>query len=266
MIKSSSGNSGIVEDEIVLFEFKCPISREINPNEIKFEYLMQVNSGLHVLEDVVENNALYIEAEFKKCSLADLENKIDFDKIFHNKYLNREFSELYKHFGMILFYEDNLNNELLNDSFNEIDELGYASFVEMERLFFNVYKKNFKHLYLSDVVNKQIKNLVNNDIYNKFINIQNKDITFNKEEIKYLKELLIKECIDNGGKPLSILPWKCYNYNIIKVKKNNDFFTNEIKERCIYFSYIIKYISTLNLNEMEIKDLLFKYTLKYLRK
>ena len=24
-----------------------------------------------------------------------------------------------------------------------------------------------------------------------------------------------------GGKPLSILPWKCYNYNIIKVKKNN---------------------------------------------
>jgi len=269
-VSYSPDGFGIVNDEIVLFEFKCPISREINKNEIKFEYLMQVNSGLHVLEEIVEGNAFYIEAEFKKCKLEELEDKINFDKTFHNKYLDRDFSELYKHFGMILFYEDNNSSPMLSSDINQIEDLGDASFAQMETLFFNVYKKNFKYLYLSDVINDIIKTNENNDneIYKKFININNEDINFNKTEIQHLKDLLIKECINKNGVPLAVLPWKCYNYNVIKVKKNNDFFTSELKERCIYFSYIIKYIESLkvNLSEKEIKELLFKYTEKYLRK
>jgi hypothetical protein len=282
-VSYSPDGFGIVNDEIVLFEFKCPITREINKEEIKFEYLMQVNSGLHVLEEVVENKGLYIEAEFKKCTLDELTDDNSFDKIFHNKNLNRDFSELYKHFGMILFYEE---TEPVNAA-NDVIDLGDASIIKMETLFYNVYKKKFKYLYLSDIINDNNSDIINdnnseiiNDNNSEIINDNNSEIIkkyisnvysdnkklFNKEEINYLKGMLINECIRKKYNPLYILPWKCFNYNVIEVKKNNDFFTDELKERCLYFSYIVKYIATLNLeNEEEIKQLLLKYTKQYLK-
>ena len=268
-VSYSPDGLGIVDDKIVLFEFKCPISREINKNKIKFEYLMQVNSGLHVLEEVIDEKALYIEAEFKKCTLNDLLNNNTFDKIFHNKFLNRDFSELYKHFGMILIYET--GSEIYHGfEYPDVIDYGDATFVEMETLFFNIHKKKFNCMYLSDVVNDLIEAGNKDEILSKFIKVEQKTESFSLQELEYLKNILIEACVkDREGIPLYLLPWKCFNYNIIEVKKNNEFFSSELKEKCIYFAHIVKYIVHLNekknMNENEIKELLMKYTKEYLK-
>ena len=257
-IAYSPDGIGIVDNEIILFEFKCPISREIK-SEVKYEYFCQVHTGLHVLEEVLEGRAFYIEAEFKKCKLDDLINKDKFDNIFHNKFLDRNFEELYKHFGMILFYEnDTINNNTM--TYDYID-YGEATQSEMEVLFFNVFKKNFKQIYLSDVVNGLIKAGNTNDILLKYKELNN---NFTIEEINYLKNLLLETCKDKKGIPVGILPWKSFNYNKIEMQKNPHFICNEVKEKCIYFAHIIQYVTKLkenkNLNSDEIKDLLKKYT------
>ena len=256
-----------MDSDIILFEFKCPISREIK-SQIKYEYFCQVHTGLHVLEEVIEDKAFYIEAEFKKCNLKDLLDKETFDKSFHNKFLDRDFKELYKHFGMILFYDNSTNvNEV--DEVNEIDEVEYmdygeASYVEMEALFFNVFKNNFKYIYLSDIVNKLIQKGEGNEILLKYKELKS---DFTLQEINYLKNLLIIECKSLKKNPIGILPWKNFNYNKIEVYKDPGFISDEYKERCIYFTHIIQYVAKLkvnnNLNGEQVKDLLKKYTNLY---
>lgn len=262
-IAYSPDGIGIVDNEIILFEFKCPISREIK-SQIKNEYFCQVHMGLHVLEEVIEGRAFYIEAEFKKCVFEDLLVKENFDKNFHNKFLDREFTELYIHFGMILFYEN--NNELCPLSQSLISpelsiDYGEASQTEMESLFFNVYKNNFKYIYLSDIVNKHIENGDTNEVLLKYKEPKEQ---FTLEEINYLKNLLVLECKKINKNPVGILPWKCYNFNKIDVYKNPYFITDDLKERCVYFMHITQYVAKLkennNLSNEQVKDLLKKYT------
>jgi hypothetical protein len=258
-ISYSPDGIGVVNDEIVLFEFKCPLTREIT-NKLKYEYYCQVHTGLHVLEEIITSDkALYIEAEFKKCNFLDLLNYDVFDKEYHNKNLNRDFNNLYKHFGMILFGEE--------ENYNlEIKDYGDATYAEIETLYFNIFKKNFKPLYLHDVINKLIKNGDENYILKKYTNI-NKTL-FDIEELKYLQSILLEECKKNNYIPIGFLNYKCYNYNVIEVKKIDNFLNKEIKERCIYFSHIVKYLKFLkenhNISNDDVKKLLTKYTDLYI--
>ena len=168
---------------------------------------------------------------------------------------------------MILFYEN--NNELCPPSQSLISQelstdyidYGEASQTEMETLFFNVYKNNFKYIYLSDVVNMHIENGDTNEALLKYKEPKEQ---FTLEEINYLKNLLILECKKINKNLVGILPWKCYNYNKIDVYKNPYFITDDFKERCIYFTHITQYVGKLkennNLSNEQVKDLLKKYT------
>ena len=140
-------------------------------------------------------------------------------------------------------------------------DYGEASQTEMETLFFNVYKNNFKYIYLSDVVNTHIENGDTNEALLKYKEPKEQ---FTLEEINYLKNLLILECKKINKNLVGILPWKCYNYNKIDVYKNPYFITDDFKEKCIYFMHITQYVAKLkennNLSNEQVKDLLKKYT------
>ncbi len=62
--------SNKVVSKTVLFEFKCPFSRQTKTNTTKPDYIAQVKYGLEVIK--LASYGLLCEAEYRKCSLADL--------------------------------------------------------------------------------------------------------------------------------------------------------------------------------------------------
>jgi hypothetical protein len=61
---------GIVDDEIVLFEFKAPYSRKTSPHKVPEYYKPQVLSGLDVIG--ICDYSLFIEAEIRICRWSQL--------------------------------------------------------------------------------------------------------------------------------------------------------------------------------------------------
>jgi hypothetical protein len=66
--------------QILLLEFKCPMSRKPTSNVPK-QYIPQVWSGLAV--SPVAHLGLYVDAVFRKCSILDLGDTIDYDTEYH---------------------------------------------------------------------------------------------------------------------------------------------------------------------------------------
>lgn len=77
-------NASGCEPKIVLFEFKCPISRPPKDDKIPDHYLPQVQNGLNISSEIV-NTAIFVDAKFVKCAVEDFkQDAYHFDKKFHN--------------------------------------------------------------------------------------------------------------------------------------------------------------------------------------
>lgn len=69
-IAYSPDGLGVVNDEIVLFEFKAPYSRRTDPTKVPEYYLPQVYTGMDVID--VCDYSLFIEAVFRVCAYDQL--------------------------------------------------------------------------------------------------------------------------------------------------------------------------------------------------
>lgn len=74
---------GVVSKKIILFEFKCPFTR--NPDgKIPKGYRYQVRAGLVATEEITDS-AMYCEGVFRRCSRNQLGNTPHYNRTYHSK-------------------------------------------------------------------------------------------------------------------------------------------------------------------------------------
>jgi len=232
----------IIDDKLVLFEFKCPYTR-LPSNVIKQDYQCQINTGLHVIDNC--NTCYYCEGEFKKCKLSDLYNYKSFDSTFHSNSINRDFHKLYTTYGILYIYELNTDiNTDVNNTVKPIDIGGCNSYYFIQILN-GLYTKKYKVLYFSDLLKD---NKINKKFIEKYKNMfpynNNKQLP-NEDFIIQLQNIFEHNIKELNGTVKGYLPWKLYNYNTIIHEKKSGFFDDKITTRLIYIGYLLNYTQTI---------------------
>lgn len=229
MVCYSPDGLAVINDELVLFEFKCPITR-IPSNNIKYEYDCQINTGLTVLRNC--NKCYYCEGEFKKCKLSDLHNYTEFNTEYHRYNNDRDFTSLYNTYGLIYIYSDKKHDKI--SDIGTYNTYAFNSYV-LEKIFSNEYKV----LHLKEVLN--------------YVNIDTEDecmLPYNTNNILPTSDFIVKlqsyftNYITNilNCYVVGYIPWKLYNFNTIIVPKpEKPFFTDYMKKKLLYIGDIIKY-------------------------
>ncbi len=229
---------GIVDDKIILFEFKCPYTR-IPSEKIKYDYQCQINTGLHVIREC--EKCYYCEGEFKKCKIDDLYNYNEFDKICHDVSIIRNFNKMYVTYGIIYIYKQ---KDIKNDKKeNEIIDIGCLNKYNFINILNEIYKKNYKTVYYSDLIknNKITKEIINNNN----LPYNNTKKLPNKETINKLHEIYKSYINEQNGTVIGYIPWKLYNYNMIEQKKKINFFDENMTTKLIYIGYLLNMASTI---------------------
>lgn len=211
---------GCVNNELVLFEFKCPITRIPIKNKIKPEYKNQILTGLIVLDKC--KYSLYCEGEFKICELYDLLNTNKFNTIVHNKDLNRNFTNLYNSYGIIYIYT---LYPFDNDTFIDF---GTSNENQFNTLLYKLHNNEYKQLYVSDLSNN---NNANDNPYN-----NNKKLKNNVYDLMSIIDTFHNHVKSINGVSIGYIPYKLYNYNVIKVERENNFFNDIMinKLKCVH--------------------------------
>ena len=267
-ISYSPDGVGIIDNKIVLFEFKCPFSR-VPDKEIKFDYKCQINTGLNVIS--MCEKCYYCECEFKKCSLNDLYTYDKFDFNLHNIKLNRDFTELYQSYGIVYFYQETeyldqdfvksilckkkMDSEAINVIFEFLITNDYDTNYDIGKYnkywFFNnflnkLHTGEYKPLYYSDLVKS---NKITTEFVEKYsdmlpFNLNRK--TPNPRLIYELQSIFKAHIKDMRCKIIGFLPWKLYNYNVIIQEKNLNFFDERLKNKISHIGCLLNDISSLN--------------------
>lgn len=203
-ISFSPDGIGIVKDETVLFEFKCPYSRIPN-GTIKNEYYNQMQLGLNLLPFC--KKCLYIEAVFKKCPIEQLEDPYiyyDFCSDIEKKYSTEQVKS-----GIILLCDSNDKNISGNSNpLSAFTDYGKSNKIESEMLLYHI---------------------------------------FNQQIIPYHHN----ETTSISRKIIGILPWKCFNYNIIEVPRDFNYFNKELRKKCLYYGHLLHSYPHLNQNSIQ---------------
>ena len=261
---------GIVNNKVILFEFKCPYTR-IPSDTIKYDYQCQINTGLNVINECEE--AYYCEGEFKKCKLEDLFNYEVFDTDFHNILLNRDFNKLYNTYGLIYIYQINKNNNFLvskcsnikeeinpYNKYNTID-IGNLNKKDFVDVLYKIHKKEYKIVYFNDLIKNKI---ITDDILEKYKDLlpynDNKKL-ITKDLLKIIQNAFETYINKKNGKTVGYIPWKLYNYNMILHNKKKEFFNDDLKCKLSYIGYVLNHSSTLNVLD-EKKEYIKKSILK----
>ena len=231
---------GIVNNKIILFEFKCPYSR-IPSDKIKYDYLCQINTGLNVIREC--EKCYYCEGEFKKCKINDLYNYSEFDKNFHDGCLIRNFDKIYVTYGIIYIYIINENDK--NDEIEPID-IGLVNKYKFINVLNEIYKKKYKIVYFSDLVkNKKINAKLLND-YKNILPYNNTRQLPNKNIINELQKIYTTYIKEKNGTVIGYIPWKLYNYNMIEHEKKINFFDEHMISKLLYIGYLLNFTKTID--------------------
>ena len=281
-VSYSPDGIGIIDNQVVLFEFKCPYSRIPTP-EIKFDYKCQINTGLNTLPYC--EKCYYIEAEFKKCNIEDLYNYNKFDTVLHNIKTDRGFTELYKTYGLLYIYEpvekidkevikmilfknkiknniivDNIINFTTNEKkYNTYYDIGkYNKYWFFSNFLNKLFTQEYKVVYFSDLIKQ---NEINKEFLDKYKDILPYNNNKKMPTREFIKELQTKfknyiEKIE--GRVIGFLPWKLYNYNVIIHEKNLNFFNDKLKNKLTYVGDLLNSINTLNTIEEKKEFILSK--------
>jgi hypothetical protein len=206
---------GIVNNHIVLFEFKCPVTR-VPASTIKYEYQCQINTGLQVLNYC--KKCYYCEGEFKKCKLNDLYNYDKFDTRTHNVNLERDFKNLYASYGIMFIYTEK------KDTDYSLIDIGELNTYEFKGLMNNIGKKKYNILYFSDLISNQAfdKNIINK--YKHMFPYNNTKTLPTSDFINILIDVALNYIKNNNLHAIGYIPWKLYNYNTIESYQVPDFF------------------------------------------
>jgi len=109
----------IINDQLVLLEFKCPITRKIK-NCVPKHYLPQLHTGLDITKATY---SIFIDNKFRKCSLETW----DFTPTFRYKYHRDKFTgDKPLYVGMITFHTNEVKNMCI--------DFGKARYKEMSQL------------------------------------------------------------------------------------------------------------------------------------
>lgn len=234
---------GIVNNKIILFEFKCPYSR-IPSNKIKFDYQCQINTGLNVIREC--EKCYYCEGEFKKCKIDDLYNFNEFDKNCHDANIARNFNTMYVTYGLIYIYK--LNNDEINENNtkdNKILDFGKSNKYYFTNILNEIYKKNYKIVYFSDLIkNKKINTKLLNEKKNKMPYNNTKQLP-DEQLINELHKIYLSYIAENNGIAVGYIPWKLYNYNMIEHEKKINFFDESVTIKLLYVGYLLNMASTI---------------------
>ena len=193
---------GVIKNEIVLFEFKCPYSRIPN-NTIKNEYLQQMQLGLYILPFC--NKCLYIEAVFKKCPLEQLNDPTSYYDFCSNEkkiYTSEQVSN-----GIIILCCNNEKDNNKNKKIQDFVDYGKATKAETELLLLHIF-------------NSQVTPVYHNNI------------------------------TDIPCKIIGILPWKCFDYSVIEVPRNNLYFSNILRKKSLYYGHLVNSYPYMNSDEV----------------
>lgn len=117
----------IQNNNIVLFEFKCPIRRMLK-DEVPVHYVNQPLMGMAGMS--VVDFSIFGDAVFRKCSISEFGFNDMYDKIFHT--FDRKKFNKPVFCGLIFIYDPKYNN----------NELRYNKVIEECKLFLNYNVKN----------------------------------------------------------------------------------------------------------------------------
>lgn len=232
----------IIDEDIVLFEFKCPFSRKIN-NIVPKKYISQIQLGLSTIN--ICKYAIYSEMKAKICKLKDFTlTNSNYYEPFHDKkdIPNNEPSHLY----LICVYTK--DRQLYDNDKSLIENLvelyDNDGFIDSDILSDNISKKVYQALLLYDgfvsldgfgksFVNASasILNLINEYIDLKKTNESNlfyPSIFCDKEKCvnEYISEVLDEFntfCQKENFSKIGVLPVKIFNIGFHKIEKDEGF-------------------------------------------
>lgn len=208
---------GVVNDEIVLFEFKAPYSRRTTPTKIPEYYIPQVQTGLNSID--ICDYALFIEAEFRVCSW----DQLDTGRL-HMEYPSREPAS--KRAGrpdavgfMVIYGPEEIQGDWPYESFDWTNDLSCLDHEQLDNIIIGLSKKTHVVRYSSVAIENDGDSI--NQLY---------------EEIEEAapKSPCDKNCRGESLVPYGIIPWKLMNYRV----KRQDFVPGFIDENA---EVIIRY-------------------------
>jgi len=242
-------------NNIVLFEFKCPIRRNVK-DTVPIHYINQPLIGMAGI-DIIDFS-IFGDAVFRKCSLTDFGFNKNYDKIFHNTDWRIQFEEPI--LCGLIFIHENCNNSYYHNIHKNVSNLckkmktmGY----DIDHLIdyiFSICKEN--NIYDLEF----IQTLINVPKMNNIIKIIHKYFT-NNYDLNLLKinnDLgdNKKNCVDNFDKVMEDID----NDNLHTDYSYNWFYNHmDINE------YLFNNISKMKLKYNEVSVLPYKlFNLKYI--
>lgn len=236
------------KNNIVLFEFKCPMRRKIK-NEVPDHYINQPLIGMCGINII--DFSIFGDGVFRKCSVNDFLIDEKYDKTFHSYDWRTEFTKPIMS-GVIILYENNSNefNENKNNIINTINNkisimknIG-SNVIDIIDTVFNLCKKNniYDIKYIKDIFKNNFSNDINYNINIKYIELIYKYYS-NQYDLKLLKKYndlgdSFKNSIDYFEKLMIDV-----DNNILNIKYNYNFYNIDsgITKQEYLFKILSKY-------------------------
>jgi hypothetical protein len=176
--------------KIALFEIKCPLTRMPGKSPPAI-YMPQIKSGLYTIKP--SNFGIFAEGVFRKCSLAEYDNKLEYDTLFHvpSKLEKSKLNKIYDK-GLFGFYSPKRDIDEIIDLGNKPEE----------------------------VFDEFLNRLETEDVY---------VVIGEGETLHDKKKFITTFCEDINVKLEAFLPWKLLHINICRVEKDETYLDDWIE-------------------------------------
>lgn len=252
----------INNNNIVLFEFKCPIRRMIK-NEVPAHYINQPLMGMAGI-DIIDFS-IFGDGIFRKCNIKDFGFNEKYDRVFHTfdrtKFINPLLC------GLIFIYDKkdivNSKYENINNEYRNIKDMNISNELKLSYLFDickknNIYNIDFIKKIVDDVtldpliklIHKYYTQEYNIDLLDRWNDLGNSnkfcedtfanilaDVECGKLCMEYSSDWLmcpdqqneylfnnISNIITKTNNNFYILPYKLFDIKYIPIKKDEEYF------------------------------------------
>jgi hypothetical protein len=237
----------LIDNKVILFEFKCPYSRIPN-GFIPANYLSQLNTGLNTIREC--ESAYYCECEFKFCVFDDLFNYDKYNTSIHTIKKERNMGNLYESYGIICLYADTDKNNINNDNdFCIGDKAIFDS-----KVLKNIYNSKYKTCYFNELNISNLKH-DNNLPYHDKKKLPTRQLISDIKDL-FNKHISEKKCFVKG-----YIYWKLYNYNTILKEKDYSYFDSNMIKKILHVGNLLNIID----NDNKEVDECIEYVKKYIK-
>jgi len=246
VVKDKASDDPNNEYSVTLFEFKCPLARNVQIGKVPANYIAQMQGGMNIISPT--KFAIFAEGSFRRCKFSDL----DWTNQCEREVINKDVDCMRKEsrttiprckpiaLGLIFVfikkesiphlskdYCDLLESEGftcpadLGDELNDIGEMSSKLLYETFKLIVNskILRSDYTQIFASDDIEKAevIHGKESNSLESNKVHSKSK---FTAKNIEKLISIQFNRAEKNGDVLFAMMPWKLFKFNMQRVEKD----------------------------------------------